>query len=91
MCSCRAKGWKSACLPELQMMKISVKVKTRATENAVLKKDAAHFEVRVKAAPIGGKANEAVEKTLAEYFDVPRSQVAILRGHTSKNKLVEIL
>lgn len=48
------------------------------------------YEVRVKARAIDGKANEAAVKLLAKHFNVAPSRVNILRGHTSKHKLISI-
>jgi len=44
----------------------------------------------VNAPPVDGKANEAVQRVLAETFGVPRSAVTILRGETGKRKTVRI-
>lgn len=48
------------------------------------------LSVYVTAAPDKNKANEALLKLLAEHFGVPLSTLAILRGHTSRNKIVSI-
>jgi hypothetical protein len=46
--------------------------------------------VRVHAAPEGGKANDEVIELLAAHFGVPRSHIKILRGASSRNKIVDI-
>ena len=48
------------------------------------------LKVSVNAAPVEGKANEAVQRVLAATFGVPRSAVTILRGETGKRKTVRI-
>ena len=48
------------------------------------------LKVSVNAPPVDGKANEAVQRVLAETFGVPRSAVTILRGETGKRKTVRI-
>ncbi|HJX53154.1 MAG TPA: DUF167 domain-containing protein [Polyangia bacterium] len=48
------------------------------------------LKVAVNAPPVEGKANEAVQRVLAETFGVPRSAVSILRGETGKRKTVRI-
>ena len=45
----------------------------------------------LRAQPQEGIANWALECVLADYFGVSKSDVKILRGQTSKNKLVEII
>jgi uncharacterized protein len=46
--------------------------------------------IAVTAAPVEGKANEALVRFLAKSLDVPKSSVTIRKGLTSRNKLVEI-
>jgi len=48
------------------------------------------FIVKVKEPPKEGKANEAVIKLLAEHFGVPKSQVRILSGLRSRNKVIDV-
>ncbi len=71
-------------------MKIFVKAKTRAKENKVEKIDDSNVIVFVKAAPAKGKANEAIIESLAEYFNLAKSDIEIIRGHKSKEKIIEI-
>ncbi|MEJ0061651.1 MAG: DUF167 domain-containing protein [Alphaproteobacteria bacterium] len=46
--------------------------------------------VYVTAAPDRNKANESVIALLAAHFGVPKSAIAVLRGHTGRNKVVRI-
>lgn len=71
-------------------MKIYIKTKPQAKEAKVEKIDDTHFVVSVKEPPEKGKANEGVRRALAEYFNVSRSSVEILAGHTARNKIVKI-
>ena len=50
----------------------------------------AGWKVRVAAAPEDGKANAAVVRLLAETVGVPARDVAILTGHASRDKTVEL-
>jgi uncharacterized protein (TIGR00251 family) len=70
-------------------MKIQVKVKPNSRTEE-LSREGASFMVKVKEPPKEGKANQAVIKLLAEHFGVPQSQVRILSGFRSKNKLIEV-
>ncbi len=70
-------------------MKVQVKVKPNSkTEELVQEGDS--FIARVKEPPKEGKANQAVIKLLAQHFNVPQSQVSILSGFKSRNKVIEI-
>jgi uncharacterized protein YggU (UPF0235/DUF167 family) len=39
---------------------------------------------------VEGKANDEVVELLARYFSVPKSSVKVLRGQSSRKKLVAI-
>ena len=48
------------------------------------------YRVSVHAPAEKGRANQALIDVLAEYFSVPKSRIKILRGSTSRRKLIEI-
>lgn len=54
------------------------------------KNGARHFMVAVRERAVDGNANRAIEKALAEYFNVRPSRVRIVSGQTAKEKIVEI-
>lgn len=70
-------------------MKISVKIKTRARQESV-NENGKIFNVSVKELPIEGRANKKVIEILAKYFNKPKSNIKIISGHKSKNKIIEI-
>lgn len=72
-------------------MRINVKAKPYAHEEKIEKIDQDTFVVEVKEPPVDGKANLAIEKVLADYFDIAKSRVHIVSGHSAKQKIVEIL
>ena len=71
-------------------MKIFVKAKVNAKEEIIKRIDEIHFIVAVKEPPIKGKANRAILKALAHYFHLSQSQVQIVSGFTSREKIVRI-
>lgn len=46
--------------------------------------------VRVKAQPLKGQANQALIAFLAQVLALPESNVHIVRGHTSRYKLISV-
>ena len=66
-----------------------MKVMPRAKANVVVPKDGVLY-VRTTAVAADGKANEAVVKLLAKHFDVPKSSITVVRGHTSRIKSIEV-
>ncbi len=76
-------------------MKIFIKAKTNSKVEKVERTDSlldneTHFKVFVKEPPIGGKANKAIIKAIVSYLKISLSRVEIVRGLTSKEKVVEI-
>ncbi len=69
-------------------LKIKVKPKARSNQIAGVRGDA--LLVHVTAAPTDGEANRAVIKVLSDALNVSRSQVVIVTGHTSRDKVVKI-
>jgi len=49
------------------------------------------LKVRLTAPPVDGAANEALVALLAERLGVPKRQVVIVRGATSRQKVVEVV
>lgn len=45
---------------------------------------------KVRAAPVDGKANAAVERVVADFFGVPKSKVAVEQGAKSRIKSVVV-
>jgi len=70
-------------------MKIQVKVKPNS-KTEELSQEGNLFLVKVKEPPKEGKANQAVIKLLTQHFGVSQSQVKILSGLKSRNKVIEI-
>lgn len=70
--------------------RISVKITPNAKKEAIIEEGNNCFKVKVGAPAIEGKANQAMIKMLAEYFDIPKSRIKIARGEFAKNKIIEI-
>ena len=73
-------------------MLLEVKVQPRSNRNTVEVIDQGKLRVRVRvtAAAEGGKANQAVVALLAKKLGVPRSSITIVRGATSRSKVLEV-
>jgi len=61
----------------------SKKAKVEQTEGGILR-------VNVDAPAKEGKANKRLVEILAKYSSKPKSSIRIVKGQTSKNKVVEI-
>jgi uncharacterized protein len=49
------------------------------------------LKIRLAAQPVDGQANAELLRYLADTFNVPQRNVALLRGETSRQKIVRIL
>jgi len=72
------------------IMKIFVKAKAGAKEEKIEKLSGNIFYVAVREPPVKDKANKAIVKALAGYFQISPTQVEIITGRSSKQKLFEI-
>ena len=71
-------------------MDLQIRVRPRAGRNTIEIGDDGQVTVRVTAAPERGRANEAVVELLAKKLGVSRSSVTLVRGITSRDKVVRI-
>ena len=69
---------------------LTIKLQPRAAKNEIGEILGPELRVRVTAPPVDAAANEALLRLLAKTLDCPRGKVALLRGHTTRHKLVKI-
>lgn len=70
--------------------RLTLRVAPGAARSGVVGRYGAAWKVRVAAAPEDGKANAAVVRLLAEIVGLPVRNVAVVSGHTSRDKTVEL-
>lgn len=73
----------------LNSMKINVRVIPRAKLNRVEVQPDGVVRVHTTTAPTDGKATADVIKMLAEYYDVPKTSIKLVRGATARDKVFE--
>lgn len=67
----------------------NVRVTPHAKQNKVVENDGV-LRVYTTVAPENGRANNAVIELLAKHFDVAKSQIKIVRGVATRDKVIEI-
>jgi len=72
------------------MARLTVKVHPRARRSALAGRIGDAWKLSLAAPPVDGKANDECVRYLAELAGVPRSRVRIVKGLTSRLKVVEI-
>jgi uncharacterized protein len=70
--------------------RISVRLTPRAGRDAIDGWDGERLRVRVAAAPVDGRANEALLHLLAKTVGVAPSRVALVSGAQARTKIVDI-
>lgn len=71
-------------------VRLSVKVHPKSRKQEITELGKNVYKIHVVSTPSKGEANAEVCKLIARHLDVPVSRVKILRGHTSRNKLISI-
>lgn len=72
------------------MKKIFVKVVPNSKNIKIEKISEDHFKIWTNKKPTDNEANYSVVEILAEYFDVPKSDLIIKSGQKSRDKVVLI-
>ncbi len=71
-------------------MIIKVRVVPKSGHQKIEETGSNSFKVYLKSLPEGGKANKELIKFLSEKFDIPQSLIEIIKGKTSRNKIIKI-
>lgn len=71
-------------------MIISVKVITNAKQNKIVEVNDKELKIYLTCIAEKGKANQYLIKLLSKYFDISKSQIEIIFGEKSHNKIIEI-
>jgi len=71
-------------------LRLQIRLQPRAARNRIVGRHGEAIKVQVQAPPVAGAANAALVDFLANTLAVPRRAIRILRGTTSREKLVEI-
>ena len=72
------------------MGELRVRVQPRAKRSEIAGEREGALVIRVAAPPVDGKANAALCAFLAERLGVPKSAVSVVRGQSSRDKLVRV-
>jgi uncharacterized protein (TIGR00251 family) len=71
-------------------VRLTVRAKPRAKTSRILRADGLTIEVSLAAPPVEGAANEELIAVLSKALGVPRRELRLAVGASSKNKVVEV-
>ena len=77
-------------MKEKNRLYLNIRVQPRSRKQDITQIGVDSYKVRVLAPPSKGKANKEVIKIIADHFGLPVSLVHIVRGSTSRDKVVTI-
>jgi uncharacterized protein len=69
---------------------IEVKVDPRSSRNEIVGVADKTIRIKLTAPPVGGAANELLIELLAEKFKVKKKDVIIMKGESSRHKLIKL-
>jgi len=74
---------------------MTIKIKVKITPNARQDKICGYIgkdilKIKIKAKPLNGKANTYLIKYLSKELDIPQSNFTIIKGKTSRIKILEV-
>ena len=69
---------------------LKIKVEPRSSRKGISGVVDDAIKIKVNAPPVGGAANEELIEVLSEEFGIKKTSIKILRGMSSRNKVVEI-
>ncbi|MEZ6121922.1 MAG: DUF167 family protein [Planctomycetaceae bacterium] len=69
---------------------LQIRLTPRSSKDQVLGLMGDRLKISITAPPVDGKANAHLIKYLAKQFQVPRSQVTVISGDTTRDKTVQI-
>jgi uncharacterized protein (TIGR00251 family) len=72
------------------MADVAIRLQPRAKREEVVGERAGAIVIRVTAPPVDGKANAALCAFIAKAARVPSSHVGVVRGQTSRDKVVRV-
>ena len=68
-----------------------IRVVPRASKSEIVGEVEGSLKLRISSPPVDGAANEEVVRVLAKAFGVPKSNVVIVSGETSKTKRIRVI
>jgi uncharacterized protein len=71
-------------------VRFSVRLQPRASKSEIAGLQGVSLKVRVTAPPVDGLANEALIDSLSVALEIPRRNVCIVSGFSSRSKIVEV-
>lgn len=70
---------------------LKIKVEPRSSKAGVVGPYGDALKVKLTSPPVEGKANKELIELLAKEFGIPKRDIEIISGQSSKNKIVKLM
>lgn len=78
------------CSRQGDYLRLAVYVQPGAAVSAVVGEHDGALKLKLKAPPVDGKANDALQSTIAQLLGVARRDVNMLQGLSSRKKIISV-
>ncbi len=69
---------------------LDVQVQPRSSRDQIVGEQDGRLKIKLTAPPVEGEANQALINFLARWLDLPKRNISLLKGESSRHKLVSI-
>ncbi|PIR21721.1 MAG: YggU family protein [Deltaproteobacteria bacterium CG11_big_fil_rev_8_21_14_0_20_45_16] len=76
--------------PTTNILKLTIHLRPNSKKEAIEKIGENEYKIKVSAPAVDGKANSKLIKLLSESFGWRPSSISILKGHTSRKKIIQV-
>ncbi len=73
-----------------EAIRLHIFIQPKASKNEIIGPHSGLLKIKITAPPVDGKANEGLIEYLSDYFDIPKRNIIIIRGETSRKKTLEL-
>ena len=73
-----------------EFLKLNIQIIPGSSRNEIISFIDNTLKIKLQAPPVDGKANKACIEFLSKLLKVPKTKIVIIKGQTSKHKIVRI-
>ncbi len=71
-------------------LRLEIKVQPRSSKNQIVGEQEGALKIKLTAPPVDGEANQALINFLSTCLKIPKKDITLLKGESSRHKLLEI-
>ena len=76
--------------PGTPLADLRIRLQPKASRDEIVGPHGDSIRIRVTAPPVDGRANRALCRLIAKHAGVPPSAVSVIKGETSRDKIVRV-